>query len=140
MSPKNVQAYESAAYVLSYSLEKPEEGVRLLEEGIRNNPASPQLDFFLGEVLFNRLHDAARAEPCFSATREKCLRIPSDHAKAEDLSLLRLKAVFYLGYIAKQRGDLGRVRACLAEAEALAPKHEVTHDLRVLLETSGTKQ
>jgi len=140
MSPRNTQAYESGAYVLAYILKKPDEGVRLLEEGVRNNPASPELDFSLGEVLLNKLHDAAHAEPWFVSTRAKCLPVQRDAAKAEELMQLRLRAVFYLGYIAKQRGDADRVRVCLEEAESLEPQHEVVRDLRALLETSGTKQ
>ena len=139
MSSKNTQAYENGAYVLANVLGKPGEGVLLLEEGIRNNPASPELDFSLGEVLFNRLHDAAHAEPWFASARAKCLPVQSSAAKAEELLLLRLRAVFYLGYIAKQRGDLDRARACLEEAESLEPASAATRDLRTLLKASGTK-
>ena len=140
MSSKNTQAYENGAYVLANVLKKPEEGVRLLEEGIRNNPASPELDFSLGEVFFNRLHDAAHAEPWFVSARAKCLPVQSSAAKAEELMLLRLRTVFYLGYIAKQRGDLDRVRACLEEAESLDPAHSTVRDLRKLLGVPGTSQ
>jgi len=140
MSPKNIQAYQSSAYVLSYVLDKPEDGVRLLEEGVRNNPATPELDFSIGEVLFNRLHNAARAEPWFVSTREKCLAAQNDEKHAEELALLRLRAVFYIGYLAKQRGDLDRVRACLQEAESLNPQNEIVRNLREMLNASETKR
>ena len=140
VSSKNVESYENGAYVLAYQLNKPEEGVRLLEEGVRNNPKVPELDFLLGEILFNLSHDVARAEPWFVSAHAKCLPVQKNATRAEEVKLLRLRAVFYLGYMAKQRGDLERVRACLAEAESLAPEHAVAHDLKVLLEAAGTKR
>jgi len=139
LSAKNTQAYESSAYVLAYELGKPEEAVRLLKDGIRNDPAKPELDFFLGEIYFNRLRDMGRAEACFVSAREKCLVAQRDTARAEKLLRLRLRAVFYLGYLAKQRGDLDRVRLCLNEAESLAPQHHTVRDLHALLEKPGTK-
>lgn len=139
VSPKNSEAYESGAYVLAYMLDKPEEGVRLLKEGVRNNPAVPELDFMLGEVLFNLMHDAARAEPWFVSARAKCLPVQKKAERAEEVKLLRLRAVFYLGYLAKQRGDVEHVRACLNEAELLSPGHMVTRDLRALLKSAETK-
>lgn len=139
MSSKNVLAYQSSAYVLAYSLDKPEEGVRLLEEGVRNNPAAPELDFSLGQTILDRLHDAARAEPWFVSTREKCLAAKGNEKRAEELALLRLRALFYLGFLSKQRGDLDRARACLQEAESLAPQHEVVRDLRAILDATETK-
>lgn len=140
MSAKNTQAYESGAYVLASVLGKPEEGVRMLQEGIRKNPAKPELDFFLGELFFSKLHDMKRAEACFVSTREKCLTAQRDDARAEELLLLRLRAVFYLGYLAKQRGDLDRVRLCLNEAESLAPKHKIVDNLRALLKRAGPEK
>jgi len=140
VSPKNVASFENGAYVLAYELNKPEEGVRLLEEGVRNNPTVPELDFLLGQILFKLSHDAARAEPWFVSARAKCLPVQKNAARMEEIKLLRLRAIYYIGYLAKQRGDLERVRACLGEAESLAPEHVVTHELKVLLESAGTKR
>lgn len=140
MSPKNADAYLNGAYVLAHMLQKPAEAVRLLDEGIRQNPATPELDFSLGEIVLNVQHDSGKAERCFTSTREKCLPVQSSAARAEDLLLLRLRALFYLGYLAKQRGDIDRVRACLDEAESLEPGHKVVADLRALLEAKGDRR
>lgn len=137
MSPNNTEVCENGAYVLAYMLDKPEEAIRMLEDGIRSNPSSPELDIFLAEIFSNKLHDAARAEPWFASAREKCLAVQGSAARAEELLLLRLRAVFYLGYLAGQRGDENRLRACVEEAESLDPAHQVTRDLRALLEKSG---
>lgn len=127
-SPQNVQAFLLGSYVLSSMAGKPEEGVRLLEEGIQKNPACAELDFSLGELLFNSLHDAKRAEPFFLSAHEKCH--PVAGPAGENARILKLRTLFYLGYLAKQRGDPDRVRACLAEAEALDPSNVNTRDLR----------
>ena len=130
-SPKNVQAFEVGSYVLSSMAGKPEEGVRLLEEGIRKNPGCAELDFSLGELLLNTLHDAARAEPRFLAARDKAH--PVEGPAGEEARGLKVRALFYLGYLAKQRGELERVGGYAKEAEALAPEHVCTQELRALL-------
>lgn len=131
-SPKNVQAFQTGSYVLAKMARRPEEGVRLLEEGVRANPNDAGLSFSLGELLLNTLKDAARAEPCFVSAFEKCR--PAEGPDGDDARLLKVRTLFYLGYLAKRRGDLARVRACLAEAEAVSPGHASVSGLRKLLE------
>jgi tetratricopeptide (TPR) repeat protein len=140
LSPENVSAYESGAYILSSMLHKPEEGIRLLEEGVRKNPLAPELDFSLGEIYFNKLHDAAKAEPCFAAARQKCESAACKNLSASDRDLLRLRALVYLGYIAKQRGDLDRVRIYLQEAETVDSNHIAVKDLRAMLNAAPAVQ
>jgi len=137
LSPKNRRAYENGAYVLAYMLEKPDEAVRLLEEGIRKNPESPELILSLGEMLLNRLHDAVRAEPFFVLARQKCMSVPKDKTRAGELVQVRLRSLFYLGYIAKQRGDRDRIQRCLEEAEAPGPDDVVVKNLHDFLENPG---
>lgn len=132
VSPQNVQAYESSAFVLDSMAKRPHEAVRLLEEGISKNPASASLEFSLGELLLRSLRDPVRAERAFAAAREKCR--PADGPEGEKDKLLKVRALFYLGYLAKQRGDLGRARGYLAEAESLDPQNAATRDLRKFLE------
>jgi len=132
VSPQNVQAYESSAFVLESMAKRPHEAVRLLEEGIGKNPASASLEFSLGELLLRSFHEPARAERAFAAAREKCR--PADGPEGEKDKLLKVRALFYLGYLAKQRGDLGRAREYLAEAESLDPQNAGTRDLRKFLE------
>ncbi len=130
-SPQNLEAFQVGAYVLSSMLGKPEEGVRLLEESIKKNPACAELDFSLGELLFNSLHDAKRAEPWFLSARAKCR--PADDPAGKEARVLKVRALFYLGYLAKQRGEMDRVRAYAKEAEELYPEHVSTRDLRKML-------
>lgn len=130
-SPQNVQAFQVGAFVLSSMVKKPEEGVRLLEEGVRKNPGCAELDFSLGEIFLNSLHDAARAEPWFLSARSKCW--PAAGPAGDAARVLKVKTLFYLGYLAKQRGELGRVETYATEAEEFAPEHVCTKNLRALL-------
>ena len=130
-APQNIQAYENAAYVLGNLMKRPNEAARLLEEGIRKNPANASLEFWLGKVALHKLHDSSRAERAMVAAREKCR--PAAGPEGEEDRFLKGHILFYLGFIAKERGDLERVRAYLAEAEALDPSHVGVRDLRKLL-------
>ncbi len=132
-APQNIQAYENAAYVLASLMKRPNEAALLLEEGVRKNPASASLEFSLGKLFWHELHDPARAERALSAAREKCHPAAGPEG-AEDRSL-KGNVLFYLGFLAKQRGDLERARAYLAEVEALDPSHVGTRDLRKLLKS-----
>lgn len=131
-SPQNVQAYESSAYVLSKMLNRAGEAARLLEEGVEKNPGSLSLRFSLGELRLNALKDGAGAEKAFLSVRE-LFRVDGREATEEE-RVLALRALFYLGYLSKRRGDLVAVRGFLAEAEALNPRHVCTSDLRKLLD------
>ncbi len=132
-SSKNVEAFQVGAFVLSSMAGKPEEGVRLLEEGVRKNPACPELDFALGELLLNKVRSAARAEPWFLSARAKCR--PADGPAGEEARGLKVRTLFYLGYLARQRGEWERVEAYAREAEEVAPGHVSTRDLRALLKS-----
>lgn len=134
-SPKNTQAFVAGSYVLGRMLGRAEEGATLLREGIANNPECAELDFSLGELYMNRLHDAARAEPCFRETVEKC-RTLLGKTGGEEVRSLKIRALFYLGYLAKGRGELAALRACVREAEETDPGYVSTKDLRELLRSA----
>jgi tetratricopeptide (TPR) repeat protein len=137
-SPQNIQAYESSAYVLESMLKRPRDAAALLEEGIRQNPGSASLEFSLGELAIRSLKDPALAERAFEAARGKCR--PAEGEAGEEERSLQGRILFYLGYLALQRGDLARARERLAEAEARVPGQAGTRDLRrLLLEEEKTK-
>ena len=130
-APQNIQAYETSAYVLGGMMKRTDEAARLLEEGIRKNPANASLEFSLGKLFWHQLHDAARAEHAFFAAREKCR--PAAGPEGDEDRFLKGHILFYLGFLAKRRGDLEHARTYLAEAEALDPNHVGVRDLRKLL-------
>ena len=137
-SPKNVQAFLSGSYVLSSMMGRPEEAVHLLEEGIRSNPQCAELESSLGEVLLNRLHDPVRAEPRFVAALQK--NVLAEGKAGEEARALRMQILFYLGYLAKNKGDAERLRAYVNEAERVDAGHVCTKNLREMLGSLGTKE
>ena len=130
-SPRNIQAYESSAYVLDRMLRQPREAQALLEEGVRRNPESAALECSLGELALHALRDPARAEQAFVAARNKCRPVEGEAGEGDRFLLGRI--LFYLGYLAHQRGDRNRAENYLTEAEDEVPEHVGTRDLRNLL-------
>mgnify|MGYP003587111396 CR=1 FL=1 len=137
-SPKNVQAFVAGSYVLSRMVGRPEEGARLLEEGLARNPQSDELAFSLGELFMNRLRDPARAEPCFLSALKK--NAPAPGKDGEEARQLRLRILFYLGYLAAGKGDADRLRAYAREADAVDPGDVVVKDLHELVKTLESKK
>ncbi len=137
-SPRNIQAFESSAYVLERMLKRPLDALALLEEGVRLNPSNAAIEVSRGELALHSMKDPARAEQAFEAARAKCR--PAPGAAGEDDRFLLGRILFYLGYLARQRGDLDRANACLAEAEAEVPDHVGTRNLRKLLRAPRAKE
>lgn len=116
--PHNVAAYQSTAYVLTAMLHSPTNALGVLDEGIRLNPGTPELEFDKGQLLDAELKDRASAEAAFRQTVAKAAAADSD-----DNRRLRVRALFYLALYARDRGDAAAVRRCYAEARALLPNH-----------------
>ena len=100
-SPHNILAFEATSYALATMLEKPEEAITLLEWGIKHNPYNVKLEIMRGEILIKPLKNFKEAEAAFLAAYQKSL-----HGKAPPDDMLKGQALFYLGYLAKWRGDL----------------------------------
>lgn len=130
-SPKNIQAFVVGSYVLAQMVGRPEEGKRLLEEGIGKNPQCSELDFSLGELLLNRMHDPVRAEQWFLSALQK--NAPAAGKAGEEARQLRMRILFYLGFLAKGKGEVERLAAYMREADALDPNDVVAKDLHELL-------
>jgi len=100
-SPHNIQALEAAAYALAHMAEKPQEALQLLEKGIQNNPYDVTLEISRGEILIKFFKDYKHAKMAFLAAYQKSL-----HENAPKDDMLKAKALFYLGHLAKQKNDL----------------------------------
>lgn len=129
VAPKNIEAYENAAYVLSSNLKRPDEGLKLLDEGIRNNPTTYRLDFYKGQIALGALHDFARAAQFFSSAWNKSIA-----SKEESVAQDQPRLCFYLGYLALQRGDRAEAQQWLARAQQINAASASTRDLAKLLE------
>lgn len=134
-SPHNIEAYEMGWYVLAKMQKKVDQGLAVLEEGILNNPDNIQLEFTRGQSLYSDVKDKTASEAAFKVAREKALRKAKGdlsslpQAEAEVFS----RALAYLAFFAKERGDRDSVRAYLRESESVAPDYAATKQIRRLL-------
>jgi len=137
-APNNIEAYAMGWYVLAKMQKKVDQGLAVLEEGIRNNPDNVELEFTKGQCLFSDVKDKAASEAAFMTAREKSLR----NAKGDLSSLPEAEAEFfsrsleYLAFFAKERGDIDSIREYLRESETAAPDYAVTGLIRKMLESA----
>ena len=70
-NPRNVTAYDVAAYWVAERLHKPDDGMKILQEGIRKNPDAFRLEFTRGEILLRIYKDTAGAFDAFKKAMRK---------------------------------------------------------------------
>jgi tetratricopeptide (TPR) repeat protein len=117
LEPKNVQAYLLCASVMSQDLLRPAEALRILEEGIRNNPADAELEIDAGCIHLNRLRNPSAAQACFDRAYAKWAQDRDAHGHAD--GDLKMRILFYLCHLARQRNDTAALNRYFAEAQAL---------------------
>jgi tetratricopeptide (TPR) repeat protein len=118
--PHNTAAYSVGAYWLSRRLGKIDEGLRFIEEGIRRNPQSCELEFCRGDVLLQT--EPARpgvAREAFQAALRKWM--PEQFEDADDGRLFRRNALIYVGTLSRMAGDRAAARACFGEVLEMFP-------------------
>jgi len=76
LDPENVQTYTVTAFWLRTRMHKVAEAEEVLHEGLRHNPANPQLLYELGRVYYENYDDVKRARSVWEAalrcwTKEK---------------------------------------------------------------------
>ena len=131
----NVNAYANAAYVLDALYGDKDKSLAVLEEGLKTNPGSAELEFQKGELLLSGFKASAKAETAFRAALAKA---PDDKhlVNREDIDapLLEIRALAYLGILASERGDIKALRHCYEMARAINPNHNTTKSLHDLVE------
>lgn len=90
LDPHFVEAYGVHAFLLAHN-RRPDDALRLLAEGSRNNPRAPDLYEAAGMVWATRLNRSDKAVPCFA----RALALSSDPFErrrlARTLSILRAR-------------------------------------------------
>ena len=111
LDPHNVLAYTTGGYWLARRVGQPAEGVRFLEDGIRNNPENSELEFTRGEVLLNTLHQPEAAYSAFTAALRKW-RLGTTPEEQDDNKFLKGRILLYLAELEEKRGrpDVARQR------------------------------
>ena len=118
--PENVLAWSVGAYWLARRLDRVEEGLRFLAEGIRANPDSSELEFCRGEILLEATRDPARAYAAFRTALTKWK--PGQTAEAmDDRNFERVRILDYLGLLEERNDDLDQARAHYREALTILP-------------------
>jgi hypothetical protein len=138
--PRNVEAWEIAWYTLAKIRKLPEQGMAVLEAGIRENPGSAQLEFTRGQSLFSDFKDEQASEAAFLLSRAKALASVDGAPEklGEDEAMLLTRTLDYLAFFAEKRGDVAALRTYYAEALAAMPDSASTrHLLRCLEAASG---
>jgi len=117
IEPKNVHAYLLCASVVSQDLMNPSEAIHILEEGIRNNPADAELEIDAGCIHLNKLRNSPAAQACFDRAYAKWAQDRDAHGHAD--GDLKMRILFYLCHLARQRNDTSALDRYFAEAQAL---------------------
>lgn len=87
IDPHNVNAYVLGGYWLSITMQKPEEAIVFLQEGLRHNPDAWQIYSQLGDTYFIVQHDYAKAWEPFRRAYEL---LPADAPRPELRHILTL--------------------------------------------------
>ncbi len=134
--PHNIEAYGMGWYALTKMQKMKKEGLSILEEGIRNNPDSVELEFTRGQSLYSDFEDKKASESAFLASRAKAIRkAKGDFSKlSESESVYFVRSLDYLARFEAERGDIDAIRTYLAEAEAADPDYVSTKAIRKILQ------
>ena len=120
--PHNVLAYTLTGYYLTFKLDKTDEAIEFLREGIKNNPDSWQVYAEMGVIYFQKLEDYAKAVR-YLETAKKLLD-KSPHDKFQERYVLTFLAESYedLGQKDKALPLYKRLHELFPDAEAFQKK------------------
>ncbi|HPZ09516.1 MAG TPA: tetratricopeptide repeat protein [Candidatus Eremiobacteraeota bacterium] len=92
LDPGFIKAYDFGGYFLAINLDKPEDGIAFLEEGIRNNPESYDLYQGLAFIYFNKMKDYPQAIRCAKRALDITLKVDytSSHKEMDCVNSLRI--------------------------------------------------
>jgi len=143
LNTHHIDAILTTAYWLSERLHKPEEAVRLLGKGIRDNPEEWRLDYRLGLIYRDRLDEAGKGNLCFARAVDK-----SEKARPEDYleRLALVEAMRQIGGAEEAEGGkesalwMYRKALLLFEPGEDPPiRHTIEERLRVLAEPKAAQ-
>ncbi|NLB69709.1 MAG: hypothetical protein GX804_08535 [Lentisphaerae bacterium] len=125
--PQNIEAYEMGWYIIAKMLKRPEDGMKVLLEGIKNNPDSVALEVTRGQSLYYDMKDNLAAEEVFEkAIHKAAIKTDDDFKRLSVDEIFMLQRAFdYLRHFATEREDMDA-------AEKYAGRHE---EVRRLIQT-----
>ncbi len=114
-NPHHVRAYAVGGYWLAFRLEKPDEAIRFLKEGIKNNPDSYQISEEMGIVYFSKLKDYKKAQYYF----ENALKSQAKMDGYDKAGILR-----FLAFSHKFQGHTQKAIDCYKQVLRLFPENK----------------
>lgn len=116
LNPLDVNAYVTCAFFLADFAKKPEEARAFLDEGVKNNPNSPEIHEAIGQLYFEKWHDCDTAVPFLEKAITLGKGIPNPDEKQETVLG---NAYVFLTKAYRAKGDF--------EAELRAAEDGVAH-------------
>lgn len=105
--PHNVTAYDVAAYWVAERLHNPDEGMKIIEEGIRNNPDAFRLEFTRGEILLQTYNDRDGAFSAFQRAMRKWQAANARAAPEHKPDTFQYGSILlYLAVLSERKGSL----------------------------------
>lgn len=101
---KNTLAVTVGAYWLARRLNRPDEALALLEDGIRNNPEAADLEFCRGEILLLQPERNLEAVHAFEAALKKWRPLPGNAEEVAANNTLRYRTLMYLAEQSTRNG------------------------------------
>ena len=107
--PHNTTAYEVGAYWLCRRLDRVQEGMDFLDEGIAKNPGSHELELARGQILLHTLDKPDAAYGAFLAAERKW-KAALDSREEPPNQATYGNILLYLAALSERRGELARAR------------------------------
>ncbi len=119
INPLDKQAYINGAFFLVDMAKKPDEALAFLEEGIKNNPRSPELHAAVGQFYYEKLKDYDEAVPYL----QKAVTFGKEMQNRDDAEEEAFgNAYLFLTMAHRKRGDLDAALRVAEEGVAECPE------------------
>lgn len=122
LDPHRIETYTVTAYWLAERLNEPDQAERLLRQGLRANPNSPELLNELARIFYEIRHDPARAKNVWTLALRRWHEV--DEPKEKPNQLLHLQILGGLARIENEAGNYGKVIEYLKEMKTASPSPE----------------
>ncbi len=103
LDPQKIETYTVGAFFLREHLQRPDQAVDFLREGLRANPDSCELIFELGRIYYESRHDLDRARNIWLLGVNKFFKLAPDRQKEDKLIFEEIVV-----HLARLEDDAGR--------------------------------
>ncbi|MFO1487729.1 MAG: tetratricopeptide repeat protein [Verrucomicrobiota bacterium] len=122
LDPQNIETYAVAAYWLREKLHRVDEAERVLRDGLRANPNSPELLYELGRLFFENREDYSKARNVWQFAQRRWQQVEAGKTDPDKILLAKI-----LGGLARTEMHEGRNAAAvgyLKQLQLISPSPE----------------